>query len=186
MAMAGIVRRVDDLGRVVIPKEIRKILWIGDGDSIEIVVNRDGEVILRKHSPAGRLGDFAQDYADSLYESTGHEVCIADREKVIAVAGAPAEEFLNKPLAVAVARSIMERKTVRMSRPGSHPYCAGCPRAETGRCRFTAQVIVPICTGGEPIGVMILSTQEPHGSIGELEAQIVETAAEFLAKQMKQ
>ena len=85
----GIVRRIDDLGRVVIPKEIRRTLKIREGDPLEIYVDRGGEVILKKYSPIGELGDFAQEYADSLYESMGHISCIADRDTIIAVAGAP-------------------------------------------------------------------------------------------------
>lgn len=72
MKATGIVRRIDDLGRVVIPKEIRRTLRIREGDPLEIFVDRDGEVILKKYSPIGELGDFAKEYTDSLAEATGH------------------------------------------------------------------------------------------------------------------
>jgi AbrB family transcriptional regulator, stage V sporulation protein T len=85
----GIVRRIDDLGRVVIPKEIRRTLRIREGDPLEIFVDRDGEVILKKYSPIAELGDFAQEYADSLYEAMGHIALIADRDTIIAVAVRP-------------------------------------------------------------------------------------------------
>ncbi len=90
MKATGIVRRIDDLGRVVIPKEIRRTLRIREGDPLEIFVDREGEVILKKYSPIGELGDFAKEYADSLYEAIGHIACIADRDTIIAVAGAAA------------------------------------------------------------------------------------------------
>ena len=89
MKATGIVRRIDDLGRVVIPKEIRRTLRIREGDPLEIFVDREGEVILKKYSPIGELGDFAQEYADSLYESTGHIALISDRDAIVAVSGAP-------------------------------------------------------------------------------------------------
>jgi len=98
----GIVRRIDDLGRVVIPKEIRRTLRIREGDPLEIYVDREGEVILKKYSPVGELGDFAKEYADSLYEAIGHIICITDRDNVVAVAGASKKEYLNRPLGPAV------------------------------------------------------------------------------------
>ena len=98
MKATGIVRRIDDLGRVVIPKEIRRTLRIREGDPLEIFVDREGEVILKKYSPIGELGDFAKEYADSLHEAIGHIALIADRDNIITVAGAPKKEFLNKAI----------------------------------------------------------------------------------------
>src|SRR5690606_12762459 len=92
----GIVRRIDDLGRVVIPKEIRRTLRIREGDPLEIFVDREGEVILKKYSPIGELGDFAQEYADSLHETTNHIALISDRDAVVAVAGAPKKQWLDR------------------------------------------------------------------------------------------
>ncbi|MCL4351535.1 MAG: AbrB/MazE/SpoVT family DNA-binding domain-containing protein, partial [Firmicutes bacterium] len=112
MKATGIVRRIDDLGRVVIPKEIRRTLRIREGDPLEIFVDRDGEVILKKYSPIGELGDFAKEYADSLHEAVGHIALIADRDAVIAVSGAPKKEFLNKSLGVLVEKSMEDRKTL--------------------------------------------------------------------------
>ena len=102
MKATGIVRRIDDLGRVVIPKEIRRTLRIREGDPLEIFTDREGEVILKKYSPIGELSEFAQEYADSLAETLGHIACICDRDVVIAVAGAPKKEFIDKPVSGAV------------------------------------------------------------------------------------
>ena len=96
MKATGIVRRIDDLGRVVIPKEIRRTLRIREGDPLEIFVDHDGEVILKKYSPIGELGDFAQEYADSLFEATGHIAIITDRDQIIAIAGASKKRFLGQ------------------------------------------------------------------------------------------
>ena len=87
MKATGIVRRIDDLGRVVIPKEIRKTLRIREGDPLEIYVDRTGEVILKKYSPVAELGGFAQEYVDSLFENNGKNAIIVDRDTVIAAAG---------------------------------------------------------------------------------------------------
>lgn len=187
MKATGIVRRIDDLGRVVIPKEIRRTLRIREGDPLEIFVDREGEVILKKYSPIGELGDFAKEYADSLYESTGHIALIADRDMVIAVAGAPKKEFLDKPISKAVEKAIEDRKVVLIPKPGDHKLCEACPVIEEeGKCKFTAQVIAPIIAEGDPIGAVILCSKEPNVVMGDLEVKVTETAAGFLAKQMEQ
>ena len=98
MKATGIVRRIDDLGRVVIPKEIRRTLRIREGDPLEIFTDREGEVILKKYSPIGELGDFAAEYAESLHNTSGHIICVADRDSIIAVSGASIKEFLEKQL----------------------------------------------------------------------------------------
>ena len=112
MKATGIVRRIDDLGRVVIPKEIRRTLRIREGDPLEIFVDRDGEVILKKYSPIGELGDFAKEYAESLFESTGHITMISDRDNIIAVSGGSKKEYLEKQIGDIVENCMENRKTV--------------------------------------------------------------------------
>ena len=85
MKATGVVRRIDDLGRVVIPKEIRKTLRIKEGDPLEIFTDKEGEVILKKYSPIGELSEFATEYAETLAKTTGHIACITDRDTVIAL-----------------------------------------------------------------------------------------------------
>ena len=109
MKATGIVRRIDDLGRVVIPKEIRRTLRIREGDPLEIFTDREGEVILKKYSPIGELGDFASEYAESLHNTSGHIICVADRDSIIAVSGASKKEFLEKQLSSELEK-IMESK----------------------------------------------------------------------------
>jgi AbrB family transcriptional regulator (stage V sporulation protein T) len=106
----GIVRRIDDLGRVVIPKEIRRTLRIREGDPLEIFTDREGEVILKKYSPIGELSDFAAQYAESLHKTSGHITCISDRDTIIAVSGASKKEFLEKSLSPEIEK-VMEEKT---------------------------------------------------------------------------
>ena len=98
MKATGIVRRIDDLGRVVIPKEIRRTMRIREGDPLEIYTDREGEVIFKKYSPIGELTTFASQYADTLYKTCNLEVLICDRDAVIAVAGVSKKEYMDKPL----------------------------------------------------------------------------------------
>lgn len=186
MKATGIVRRIDDLGRVVIPKEIRRTLRIREGDPLEIFVDREGEVILKKYSPIGELGDFAKEYADSLYEAIGHIACIADRDNIIAVSGAPKKEFLNKPVGAAVEKVMEERRAVLINNPGEHALCKTCPEDEEDACRYSAEVIAPIIAEGDPIGAVMLVSKDPNVKMGDMELKLAETAAGFLAKQMEQ
>ncbi len=186
MKATGIVRRIDDLGRVVIPKEIRRTLRIREGDPLEIFVDRDGEVILKKYSPIGELGDFAKEYADSLSEATGHIALIADRDNIIAVAGAPKKEFLNRPISPAMERIMEDRRPVLINKPGENRYCEECITTDEIGCKFTAEVIAPIIAEGDPIGAVILCSKDANAQMAELELKLAETAAGFLAKQMEQ
>jgi len=186
MKATGIVRRIDDLGRVVIPKEIRRTLRIREGDPLEIFVDREGEVILKKYSPIGELGEFAKEYADSLYEALGHISCIADRDAIIAVAGAPKKEYLNKPIGPAVEKVMEDRKAVIINNPGQDPLCKECQIVDEGDCKYSSEVIAPIIAEGDPIGAVILASKEPGVRMSEMEMKLAETAAGFLAKQMEQ
>jgi AbrB family transcriptional regulator, stage V sporulation protein T len=180
----GIVRRIDDLGRVVIPKEIRRTLRIREGDPLEIFVDREGEVILKKYSPIGELGDFAQEYADSLHEVMSHIACIADRDTIIAVSGAPKKEFLNRPLSLAVEKVMETRKSILINETTVHEFYQGAEEETVSK--FTAEAIAPIITEGDPIGAVIMGTRNQDVKMGDLEIKLVETAAGFLAKQMEQ
>ncbi|MBG9787307.1 MULTISPECIES: stage V sporulation protein T [Brevibacillus] len=179
MKATGIVRRIDDLGRVVIPKEIRRTLRIREGDPLEIFVDRDGEVILKKYSPIGELADFAKEYADSLYESLNHIVIISDRDTVIAVAGASKKEYLEKPIGSLVEKSLEERKSRVEKNSGQYELCRDMPE------QYSSYVVAPIVAGGDPIGAVIL-VNKAEAKMGELELKMAETAAGFLAKQMEQ
>ncbi|MBB6733374.1 stage V sporulation protein T [Cohnella zeiphila] len=180
MKATGIVRRIDDLGRVVIPKEIRRTLRIREGDPLEIFVDRDGEVILKKYSPIGELGDFAKEYAESLHESTGHTAIISDRDTVIAVAGASKKEFMDKPVGGLLESCMENRKILLESQPGSYEIL------RDGADNFTSYAVAPIVAGGDPIGTVLLISKEDGVSMGSMESKMVETAAGFLAKQMEQ
>lgn len=188
MKATGIVRRIDDLGRVVIPKEIRRTLRIREGDPLEIYVDREGEVILKKYSPVGELGDFAKEYADSLYEAIGQIILIADRDNIVAVAGASKKEFLNKPLGSAIEKVMEDRKTVLINNPGEQKNGKDCVTVcdEGETCKFTAEVIAPIIVEGDAIGAVVICSKQAGVQMGDMETKLAETAAGFLAKQMSQ
>ncbi|MGE5391996.1 MAG: stage V sporulation protein T [Deltaproteobacteria bacterium] len=186
MKATGIVRRIDDLGRVVIPKEIRRTLRIREGDPLEIFVDREGEVILKKYSPIGELGDFAKEYADSLNETIGHISMIADRDVVIAVAGANKREFLTKPIGKAVERALEERTTLIMNElQAADDEDVHVIQLDDREYTIKSQVIAPIITQGDPIGAVIIVTKDAGVKLGNLEVKLAETAAGFLAKQME-
>ena len=117
MKATGIVRRIDDLGRVVIPKEIRRTMRIREGDPLEIYTDRDGEVIFKKYSPIGELTVFASQYADTLHKTGGLNVAVADRDAVIAVAGVPKKEYLEKKLTPEIEK-VMEGRSLYEYRAG--------------------------------------------------------------------
>ena len=112
MKATGIVRRIDDLGRVVIPKEIRRTLRLREGTPLEIFTDREGEIILKKYSPMVELAAFAVQYAEAMAQSTGLMVCITDRDQVIAVAGGPKKDYLQKPVSRQLENAITERMTI--------------------------------------------------------------------------
>ena len=179
MKATGIVRRIDDLGRVVIPKEIRRTLRIREGDPLEIFVDREGEVILKKYSPIGELEDFAKDYAESLYESTGHVTMITDRDSIITVAGASKKEYLEKPISKLIESSMDNRKSIMEATWGSYEIIRDTPES------FSSFVISPIIAGGDPIGAVVLFSKEEQVKMGKMELKMAETASGFLAKQME-
>ncbi len=186
MKATGIVRRIDDLGRVVIPKEIRRTLRIREGDPLEIFVDRDGEVILKKYSPIGELGEFAREYADSLYEAVGHIALIADRDAIIAVSGVSKKEFLNKAVGTLVERAMEDRRTFTLAKGAPERPKGSVIGDEDEENKFTAVVISPIISEGDPIGAVVLCSREADAKFSDLELKLVETAAGFLAKQMEQ
>ncbi|SEU06500.1 AbrB family transcriptional regulator, stage V sporulation protein T [Salinibacillus kushneri] len=175
MKATGIVRRIDDLGRVVVPKEIRRTLRIREGDPLEIFVDREGEVILKKYSPINELGDFAKEYAEALFDTLGHTVFISDRDEFIAVAGGSKKEYLNKKIGSQIEKIMEERNVVSENTEQSIEFVEG--KEET----ISSYVIAPIIANGDPVGCVLLTSND---ALGEAETKAAETAAGFLARQM--
>jgi AbrB family transcriptional regulator, stage V sporulation protein T len=179
MKATGIVRRIDDLGRVVIPKEIRRTLRIREGDPLEIFVDRDGEVILKKYSPIGELGEFAQEYADSLFESTGHVTLISDRDSIIAVSGVSKKDYIDRSVGNIVESTMQNRKTAMQGNQGTYEICRDL------HVEYSSYCVSPIVAGGDPIGSVIMFSQKDGVTMNDLERKLTETAAGFLGKQME-
>lgn len=126
MKATGIVRRIDDLGRVVIPKEIRRTLHIRVGEPLEIYVSGDGEVIFRKYSPLGELSNFAVQYAEVLARATGGAVLVSDRDHVITVSGASKKEFVDQRISQAYEQAMENRRVLSVRGRGPRPsLCRG-------------------------------------------------------------
>ena len=182
MKATGVVRRIDDLGRVVIPKEIRRTMRIREGEPLEIFVDRDGEVILKKYSPIGELGEFGQEYVDSLAEVTGHIACILDHDAVVAVSGTKKNKFIDKPISDLGQEVISNQEIKIINEVTEDIFCEGIYNEEDNR--FTAQVLVPITVDNEAIGVVVLASQQDGVVMEDMEKKLANTAAGFLAKQM--
>ena len=181
MKATGIVRRIDDLGRVVIPKEIRRPLRVREGTPLEIFTDREGEIILKKYSPMVELTAFATQYAEAMAQATGMLVCITDREQVIAVSGGPKRDMLQKMISKQLEQVIHERETV-VAEKDAREFITVTGEEMDG---VTAEVIVPIICEGDPIGAVALLSRDPKAKPGEAELKLVSTAAGFLGRQME-
>ena len=178
----GIVRRIDDLGRVVIPKEIRRTLRIREGDPLEIFTDREGGVILKKYSPIGELTDFSKEYAESLQQAIGHIVLIADKDAFISVSGAPKRDYMERKVSVELEKVMEDRRAVLITEQNKTIPLHN--DEETGK--YASQVISPIIAEGDAIGAVIILSKESGEKLGELELKLSETASAFLGKQMEQ
>ena len=172
MKATGIVRRIDDLGRIVIPKEIRRTLRIREGDPLEIYTEKDGEVIFKKYSPMGDLQAVAAQLCESIGKNTGHIAAVADRDSIIAVAGAPKRELLEKQL--------MEQRR-------SYRYHGGESRLRAAESveRYHLGVAAPIVAEGDLMGCVMLLMGEHDAAPTESEQTLAQTFAGFLGKQME-
>ena len=181
MKATGIVRRIDDLGRVVIPKEIRRTLRLREGTPLEIFTDREGEIILKKYSPMVELAAFAVQYAEAMAQSTGLMVCMTDRDQVIAVSGGPKKDYLQKPVSRQLENIITERMNVLAVKEDK----AYVPLIMDEPEGVTAEAIVPIICEGDVIGAVAILSREPKAKFGETEMKLVSTAAGFLGRQME-
>ena len=183
MKATGVVRRIDDLGRVVIPKEIRKVHRIKEGDPLEIFTDKEGEIILKKYSPIGELTEFASTYADTISKTTGHIACITDKDTVIAVAGGSKKDFLEKNLSKEL-EEVLENKEVFKSKENNE---IAIPITQNeGRERiYNSQVIYPIITDGDVVGSVILLSKQPNQKMGDVEDKVAQSAAGFLGTHLE-
>lgn len=183
MKATGVVRRIDDLGRVVIPKEIRKTLRIKEGDPLEIFTDREGQVILKKYSPIGELSEFATGYAETLAKTTGHIACITDKDTIIAVSGGSKKEFLEQDISTELEK-LMEDKEVYTSKDNSD-MAMPITKNDKSEKKYNSQIVYPIISNGDTIGTVILMSKDTDTKMNEVEKKVAQSAATFLASQME-
>ena len=181
MKATGIVRRIDDLGRIVIPKEIRRTLRIRESDPLEIFTDREGEIILKKYSPIGEMSTFAKQYAESLAQVSGHTALITDRDQFIAVSGGN-KNLVVKGLSRELEDKINNRETLIASK-GEKGFIA---ISAEGTEEFVHEAVSPIICEGDVIGAVILAQSDEKAKMGEVEQKLVLSAAGFLGRQMEQ
>ena len=180
MKATGIVRRIDDLGRVVIPKEIRRTMRIREGDPLEIFTERDGEVVFKKYSPVEELSPFAVQYADVLSRACNMTVLICDRDHVIAAAGSSRKEFYDRRVSAQL-DELMEGRQVYVARAGGAEHLQPVEALE----RY-ASVAAPIMAAGDVTGVVCLLQPESGALPSEGDVRLAQVAAAFLGKQMEE
>ena len=183
MKATGVVRRIDDLGRIVIPKEIRKVLRIKEGDPIEIFTGKEGEVILKKYSPIGELSEFATSYAETLARTTGHIACITDKDNVIAVSGASKKEFLEQDISKELEDLMDDREVYTSSK--NNDMSLPITKNDNRERKWNAQVIYPIISQGDVIGSVVLISKDQNKKMTETEEKVAQSAAGFLSGQME-
>ena len=179
MKATGIVRRIDDLGRVVIPKEIRRTMRIREGDPLEIYTDKDGQLIFKKYSPIGELSDFASDICDSLKKSTDGIAAVCDRDSVIAIAGGAKRELLDKPVSQRLIEIMDSRNTYRHQNGGCN--LAVSPEDE----KYCISIASPISAEGDIIGCMLFIAPRNTAPSNELECKLAQTIAGFIGKQLE-
>jgi AbrB family transcriptional regulator (stage V sporulation protein T) len=178
MKATGIVRRIDDLGRVVIPKEIRRTMRIREGDPLEIYTEKDGEVIFKKYSPMGDLSKFADNLCETLYKTTNHMTVVCDRDTVLSVYGAPKRELGGRRVSSELER-LMEARQMYRRKPGED----GMPVTDMDNS-YSIAVAAPILSEGDVMGcVMFISNDDTE--MGEVEDKLVSTVARFLGREME-
>lgn len=179
MKATGIVRRIDDLGRVVVPKEIRRTLRIREGDPMEIYTDKEGEIILKKYSHVGELTEFSKQYAESLAQTTGNTICVTDRDKVVAAAGPGKKELMDKNISKFLEGYLEDRLIINASR-GEKKFIKIVDDFED----VAREIIVPIIYEGDVIGAVIMLTRDEKNTFSESDVKVITSAAHFLGKQM--
>ena len=179
MKATGIVRRIDDLGRVVIPKEIRRTFHIKEGDSLEIYTDKDGEVIFKKYSPMSELSDFAAQICESLNKTSGACAAICDRDGFLAAAGTARRELVSRRISPQL-EQLMENRSPYIAE--SHAAIPVCDDADEP----CAAVAAPILAAGDVMGCVLFTAAKDAPPLGETELKLAQTVAGFLGRQMEE
>ena len=178
MKATGIVRRIDELGRVVIPKEIRRTLHFREGDPLEIYTDKEGGVILKEYSVMGDIENCAREYADSLHRSLGLTAIITDKDNIVAVSGQGKKELAGKQLSEKFQDKLERRRGIKTDRnSGESPI----QLTDSDGIDYTSQCILPILGGGDVLGAVVVASE--NESLNDVAYKNAETAAYFLGAQ---
>lgn len=181
MKATGIVRRMDELGRVVIPKEIRRTLRIREGDPLEIFTDRD-ELMLKKYSPIATIEKFSESAAKSLAELTNKLAVVCDTDGVLFAFGEGKREFAGKTLSSDMDKLMKERKSYVASKAEGGEIL---PVVAAGESDFSAQVIVPVVSGGDCLGLVVLLDKEEGAKTNSESVKLTRLTADILANQFE-
>lgn len=178
MKATGIVRRIDDLGRVVIPKEIRRTLRIREGDPLEIYTDRDGEVIFKKYSPMGEMGAVSAELAEAMARTAGMSCAICDRDAVIAAAGGAKKDILERSISSEL-EQLMERRECYERGVDEQPEVL---ISSQDGCAVVAAA--PIITDGDVSGCVAFVSEKEDEKADEVLLKLCQSAAQFLSKRI--
>ncbi|MBR4079966.1 MAG: stage V sporulation protein T [Christensenellaceae bacterium] len=184
MKATGIVRRIDDLGRVVVPKEIRRTLRIHEGDPLEIFTDSNGSIVLKKYSPIGELSEYARYFSQAIGNVIGRTVLICDRDYIISASGERRKDYAEKRISQELENIIANRSAVIRRTPSDGKCTPICDGENTDR--IFAQVIRPIISEGQPIGAVIVLANNSGDQFTDVETKSAEVAAVYLGSQMEQ
>lgn len=168
MKATGITRRIDDLGRIVIPKEIRRTLRVREGDPLEIFTDREGMIILKKYSPIGEMGEFADSYVEVMAQTLQATICITDTDSVIAASGAGWKELMDQPVSKTLENSMESRSMVK-----DRAFFSG----------YEKQILIPILSAGDVIGSVLLLKND--GLVSDADLKVIQAAAGFIGRHME-
>ncbi len=179
MKATGIVRRIDDLGRVVIPKEIRRTMRIREGDPLEIYTDKEGSVIFRKYSLMSGLGEFSAQLCDTLYKTTGRTVVITDRDSCISAAGNARRELSERTVSPKL-EQLMQKRQIYQAESGapSVQVCADVPG-------YVAETAAPIVSEGDVLGSVVFVAPQGAAQADQVQYKLAQTIAGFLGKHME-
>ncbi len=175
MKATGIVRRIDDLGRVVIPKEIRRTMRIREGEAMEIYTGDDGEVVFKKYSPIGESADTAVQLCDALWRTANRTAAVCDRDRVIAAAGPYRRDLVGKGISQGLDKLLGERQIIQASPNKSIPILADAPKP-------LAVAGAPIIIDGDVTGCVLFAGEDAPKETEETEFKLAMAAAGFLGR----
>jgi len=164
---SGIIRRIDDLGRINIPKEIRRHFRIKETDPLEIIITEDG-ILLKKYSPMKTIQDFSEEITTSLFEATGHMIFVTDKERIISVNGVSKKGRIYELIDDEIA-TVISSRVERFTRDYDNQI---------------SRIIIPIIVENECVGVLIIASKDIN-LMGDLELKLARIASAFLGRMLE-